>query len=159
MYKFRDEQLSLTDFGAAVSLKLNPENRWIKKAQNIPWDAIEMRYAQLFTNKKGNVAKPLRLGLGACIIQSEYGYSDEEITLQIQEGAYLQYFCGYREYDDSKPPFDPSLMVYFRKRLTPEVLGKINEMIISKAQRERKRTAKIVAAAMTTMMIPAMEVR
>ena len=29
-----------------------------------------------------------------------------------------------------KLPFDPSLMVYFRKRLTPEVLGEINEMIV-----------------------------
>jgi len=134
MYKFRDDQLSLTDFGAAVGLKLNPENRWIKKARIIPWEEIEIRYARLFTNAKGNVAKPLRLGLGACIIQAEYGYSDEETTLQIQEGAYLQYFCGYREYDDSKPPFDPSLMVYFRKRLTPEVLGEINEMIISMSQ-------------------------
>jgi len=134
MYKFNDNQLSLTDFGQAVGLKLNPENRWIKKAGHIPWAEIELRYAKLFTNKKGNVAKPLRLGLGACIIQSEYGYSDEETTLQIQEGAYLQYFCGYREYDDSKPPFDPSLMVYFRKRLTPEILGEINEMIIAKVQ-------------------------
>jgi transposase, IS5 family len=134
MYKFKDNQLSLTDFGQAIGLKLNPENRWIKKAQSIPWEEIEIRYAKLFANKKGNVAKPLRLGLGACIIQDEYRFSDVETTLQIQEGAYLQYFCGYREYDDSKPPFDPSLMVYFRKRLTPEVLGEINEMIIKKAQ-------------------------
>jgi hypothetical protein len=134
MYKFKDNQLSLTDFGQAVGLKLNAENRWIKKAQSIPWDEIEVRYAQLFSNRKGNVAKPLRLGLGACIIQAEYGFSDEETALQIQETAYLQYFCGYREYDDSKLPFDPSLMVYFRKRLTPEVLGEINEMIIAKAQ-------------------------
>jgi hypothetical protein len=134
MYKFKDNQLSLTDFGQAIGLKLNPENRWIKKAQIIPWEEIEIRYAKLFSNKKGNVAKPLRLGLGACIIQDEYRFSDVETTLQIQEGAYLQYFCGYREYDDSKPPFDSSLMVYFRKRLTPEVLGEINEMIIAKAQ-------------------------
>ena len=134
MYKFGDNQLSLTDFGQAVGMKLNPENRWIKKAQSIPWEEIEMRYAKLFTNKKGNVAKPLRLALGACIIQAEYGFSDEETALQIQETAYLQYFCGYREYDDSKPPFDSSLMVYFRKRLTSEVLGEINEMIITKAQ-------------------------
>jgi len=141
MYKFKDNQLSLTDFGAAVGLKLNPENRWIKKARSIPWEEIELRYAKLFTNRKGNVAKPLRLALGACIIQAEYGYSDEEVALQIQEGAYLQYFCGYREYDDSKLPFDPSLMVYFRRRLTPEVLGEINEMIISKAQSpEAKKT-------------------
>lgn len=142
MYKFKDKQLSLTDFGAAVGLKLNPENRWIKKARSIPWEDIELRYAELFTNRKGNVAKPLRLGLGACIIQSEYGYSDEETALQIQEGAYLQYFCGYREYDDSKPPFDPSLMVYFRKRLTPEILGEINEMIIAKAKPTKQEKKK-----------------
>lgn len=135
MYKFKDNQLSLTDFGAAAGLKLKPENRWIKKAQSIPWDEIEVRYAKLFTNRKGNVAKPLRLALGACIIQAEYGFSDEETVNMIQEHAYLQYFCGYREYDDSKPPFDPSLMVYFRKRLTPEVLGEINEMIIARAQK------------------------
>jgi len=30
-------------------------------------------------------------------------------------------------------PFDPSLLVWFRKRLTPEILGEINEMIIAKA--------------------------
>lgn len=142
MYKFKDKQLSLTDFGQAAGLKLNPENRWIKKAQSIPWDEIEIRYAQLFKNRKGNVAKPLRLGLGACIIQTEYGYSDEEVAFQIQEGPYLQYFCGYREYDDSRLPFDPSLMVYFRKRLTPEVLGEINEMIIAKAQPAKKQKQK-----------------
>ena len=96
----------------------------------IPWTEIEKRYGALFTNRKGNIAKPLRLALGACIIQTEYGYSDEENTLQIQENPYLQYFCGYADYDDSKLPFDPSLMVYFRKRLTPEVLGEINEMIL-----------------------------
>ena len=142
MYKFSDNQLSLADFGQAVGMKLNPENRWIKKAQSIPWEEVELRYAKLFTNKKGNVAKPLRLALGACIIQAEYGYSDEETALQIQETAYLQYFCGYREYDDSKPPFDPSLMVYFRKRLTPEVLGAINEMIITKAQPTKQEEKK-----------------
>jgi hypothetical protein len=142
VYKFKDNQLSLTDFGQAVGLKLNLENRWIKKAKSIPWEEIEIRYAKLFTNRKGNVAKPLRLALGACIIQAEYGYSDEETALQIQETAYLQYFCGYREYDDSKPPFDPSLMVYFRKRLTPEVLGEINEMIITKAKPTKQEEEK-----------------
>ena len=115
-------------------MKLNPDNRWVKKAELIPWDEIEQRYAKLFTNRKGNVAKPLRLALGACIIQAEYGFSDEEVALQIQETAYLQFFCGYTEYNDEKPPFDPSLMVYFRKRLTPEILGEINEMIIRNSE-------------------------
>ena len=51
----------------------------------------------------------------------------------IQENPYLQYFCGYPGYDE-KLPFDPSLMVYFRKRLTSEVLGEINEMILRDAK-------------------------
>ena len=136
MYKFKSKQISIMDFNTPIGMKLNPNNRWVKKAELIPWDKIEERYAKLFVNRKGNVAKPLRLALGACIIQAEYGYSDEEVVLQIQEGAYLQFFCGYTEYNDEKPPFDPSLMVYFRKRLTPEILGEINEMIIKKAEDE-----------------------
>ena len=135
MYKFSDNQIRFSDFGQPVGMPMNPNNRWVKKAEQIPWAEIERRYAKLFTNHKGNVAKPLRLALGACLIQSEYGYSDDEITLQIQEGAYLQFFCGFAEYKDERP-FDPSLMVYFRKRLTPEILGEINEMIIQKAQKK-----------------------
>lgn len=138
MYKYRSKQISFTDFNTPIGMKLNPNNRWVKKAEMIPWDEIEQRYAKLFTNRKGNVAKPLRLALGACIIQAEYGYSDEEVALQIQETAYLQFFCGYTEYNDEKPPFDPSLMVYFRKRLTPEILGEINEMIIRNSETEEK---------------------
>ena len=87
------------------------------------------------------MAKPLRLALGACIIQAEYGYSDEETALQIQENPYLQYFCGYPGYDDEKLPFDPSLMVYFRKRLAPEVLGEINEMIVRDAKERQVKEA------------------
>ena len=138
MYKFKSKQISFTDFNTPIGMKLNPDNRWVKKAEMIPWDEIEQRYAKLFTNRKGNVAKPLRLALGACIIQAEYGFSDEEVALQIQETAYLQFFCGYSEYNDEKLPFDPSLMVYFRKRLTPEILGEINEMIIQKAETEER---------------------
>lgn len=135
MYKFSDNQISFADFGQPVGMKMTAENRWVKKAESIPWKEIEHRYAQLFKNKKGNVAKPLRLALGACIIQAEYGYSDEEVRLQIQEGPYLQFFCGFAEYKD-EPPFDASLMVYFRKRLSPETLGEINELIIQKALEE-----------------------
>jgi hypothetical protein len=36
-------------------------------------------------------------------------------------------------YED-KAPFDASLMVQFRKRLTMEIIGEINEMVIAKSQ-------------------------
>ena len=139
MYRYSNGQISLADFKQPVGMNLKQSNRWVKKAQTIPWLEIEKRYAALFTNRKGNVAKPLRLALGACIIQAEYGYSDEETALQIQENPYLQYFCGYPGYDDEKLPFDPSLMVYFRKRVTPEILGEINEMIVRDAKERQAK--------------------
>ena len=141
MYRYSNGQISLSDFKQPVGMNLKEGNRWVKKAQTIPWLDIEKRYAKLFTNRKGNVAKPLRLALGACIIQAEYGFSDEETALQIQENPYLQYFCGYTGYDDEHLPFDASLMVYFRKRLTPEVLGEINEMILRDAKERQEKEA------------------
>ena len=62
MYKKdRLRQLGLTDFNQPIGLKMNPENRWVKKAELIPWPAIEDRYAELFPSKTGMPAKPLRL--------------------------------------------------------------------------------------------------
>ena len=78
MYRYSNGQISLSDFNQPAGMNLKESNRWVKKAQTIPWLDIEKRYAKLFTNRKGNVAKPLRLALGACIIQAEYGFSDEE---------------------------------------------------------------------------------
>ena len=142
MYRYSNGQISLTDFEQPVGMNLKESNRWVRKAQTIPWTEIEKRYAALFSSRKGNVAKPLRLALGVCIIQAEYGFSDEETALMIQENPYLQYFCGYPGYDDEKLPFDPSLMVYFRKRLTPEILGEINEMIIRDAKERQEKENK-----------------
>lgn len=136
MYQFDNGQISLEDFGQPVGMDLKNSNRWVKRAQTIAWLAIEKKYAKLFSNKKGNAAKSRRFGLGAGIIQAEYGCSDAEIPLRIQENPYLQYFCGYKAFDDSKPPFDSSMMVCFRKRLTPEIIGEINEMIITAEQAE-----------------------
>ena len=138
MYKFASKQISFEDFNQPLGLKMNPENRWIKKAELVPWDEIEKEYAKLFQGYNGQVAKPLRMALGALLIQTEYGYSDEEIVEQIRETPYLQFFCGLPGYED-KRPFDPSDMVRFRKRLTPEILEKINEMIIERKEEGEKK--------------------
>ena len=80
MYRYSNGQISLSDFKQPVGMNLKENNRWVKKAQTIPWPEIEKRYAALFTNRKGNVAKPPRLALGACIIQTEYGYCRSSST-------------------------------------------------------------------------------
>ena len=130
MYKKdRNRQLGLTDFNQPIGLKMNPENRWVKKAATIPWLAIEDRYAELFPSNTGMPAKPLRLALGSLIIQKQYDYADRELVEQLTENPYYQFFIGLPGYQQ-EPPFVPSLLVEFRKRLTDDILGEINEMII-----------------------------
>lgn len=49
MYKFnRNRQFSFSDFNQPIGLKMNPENRWVKKSETITWDEIEERYSSLF---------------------------------------------------------------------------------------------------------------
>jgi len=130
MYKKRkNHQIIFTDFNQPLGMQMNPENRWVKKASVIPWDEIEERYASLFPSNTGNVAKPLRMALGALLIQQQYRYSNEELVEQIRENPYYQYFIGLPGYVDAIP-FVPSLLVEFRKRLNEDVMIEINEMII-----------------------------
>ena len=130
MYKKnQNRQFRFTDFNQPVGLKMDPENRWVKKAAMIPWDAIEEKYSNLFPSNTGNPAKPVRMALGALLIQKQYGYADRELVEQIRENPYYQYFIGLPGYQQEQP-FTPSLLVAFRKRLTDELLDEINEMII-----------------------------
>ena len=52
-------QFGITDFNQPIGLKMNPENRWVKKASMIPWKAIEEKYATLVPSKTGMPAKSL----------------------------------------------------------------------------------------------------
>lgn len=123
-------QFGITDFNQPIGLKMNPENRWVKKASMIPWEAIEEKYAALFPSKTGMPAKPLRMALGSLLIQKQLGFSDRELVEEIVENPYFQYFIGLPGYQ-TEAPFVPSLLVEFRKRLNDEVLNEINEMIIA----------------------------
>ena len=122
MYKATDKiQSSFTDFNQPIGLHMNPNNRWIQMADSIPWNIFEKRYAALFPSTTGNVAKPLRMTLGALIIQTRYQFSDLELVEQIQENPYYQYFVGLPGYQTEKP-FEASVLVSFRKRLTAEII-------------------------------------
>jgi len=131
MYKATDKtQSSFTDFNQPIGLHMNPNNRWIQMADSIPWNIFEKRYAALFPSTTGNVAKPLRMALGALIIQTRYQLSDLELVEQIQENPYYQYFIGLPGYQVEKP-FEASVLVSFRKRLTAEIISEANEYIIN----------------------------
>ena len=131
MYKPIDKlQHSFLDFNQPLGLHMNPDNRWIKLADRIPWDTFEAKYAELFPSDTGNVAKPLRMALGALIIQTKFQYSDRELVEQIAENPYLQYFIGLPSFRE-EAPFDASTLVLFRKRISAEMLMEVNEYLLA----------------------------
>ena len=127
MYKYTDNtQSNFLSFNQPMGLHMNPENRWIKMADAIPWDIFEKKYSRLFKGKNGRVAKPLRLALGSLIIQTKYQYSDRELVNQLTENPYYQYFIGLPGYQE-EPPIDASTLVLFRKRMKMDVIMEANE--------------------------------
>lgn len=130
MYKYTDNtQSSFLSFNQPLGLHMNPNNRWIKMADAIPWDEFERKYASLFKGKNGRVAKTLRLALGSLIIQTKYQYSDRELVEQLTENPYYQYFIGLPGYQE-EPPIDASTLVLFRKRLKMDVIMEANEYML-----------------------------
>ncbi len=66
-----------------MGLKLDPENKWIKKAAMIPWDEIEAVYADMFPSDCGMPAKPLHMALWALLIQiMSYGYYPDKHQME-----------------------------------------------------------------------------
>ncbi|MEG5067582.1 IS5 family transposase, partial [Microcoleus sp. B3-A4] len=52
----------------------------------------------------------------------------DELTL---ENPYLQYFIGQSSYSNELA-FDPSLLVHFRQRISPNLINKVNERMVEK---------------------------
>ena len=66
---------------------------------------------------------------GSLIIKARLALTDKELVEQIKENPYLQFFIGLEGYQYSAP-FDPSMMVYFRKRLPESVVHVCNERFV-----------------------------
>ena len=136
-------QLSLDGFLLPFGGKLNPENRWVKWSEVIPWDDLAVAYYQTMDAKQGRPGKDARLVIAALIIKHKLTLSDEETVLQIQEGPYLQYFAGFSSYKDEQP-FAPSLFVEIRKRMGQEVFRSFEQIILEKISERKVQPEEIV---------------
>jgi transposase, IS5 family len=123
-------QLSLIGFESPFTQHLNPNNRWVVLARQIPWDSITNVYRKQLNNETtGAGGINPRVAIGALFIKHICDLSDRETILQIQENIYMQYFIGFSNYSD-EPVFDASLFVDLRKRIGPQQLNEINERIM-----------------------------
>jgi len=134
------KQLSLEGFTLPFGGQLNPNNRWVKWSEIIPWDGLATGYYSTMNSNKGRPCKDARLVIGALIIKHKLNLSDEETILQIQENPYLQYFVGFSGYRD-EPPFAPSLFVEIRKRMGEEVFASFERVILDKIGKSRPSSA------------------
>lgn len=125
-------QLSLDLFETPFERDLDCNNRWVKLADILPWDALASIYYRELSSDHGAPSKDARLVIGAVIIKHKMKLSDREVIAQIQENPYLQYFVGLERFTTERV-FDPSLMPKIRKRLGVDKFEAMNEALLVKA--------------------------
>ncbi len=141
MYRHNQNQLEFENLGLPFSGKLRSDNRWVKLSKIIPWGDFEKSYSKSLAGSGfGSPAISVRVALGTLIIKERLGASDRETVEQIRENPYLQYFLGFAEYQD-KEPFHPTMLVSFRKRISKEMLGKINDAVHKKSLSEKSKSS------------------
>jgi hypothetical protein len=131
MYKFSEpepRQIELFEKTFLFESRLNRKNRWIVLSNLINWREFEYIYAQTFS-LIGRPGVRARYVIGSLILKHKLGVSDEELTLQIAENPYMQYFIGLDNFQD-QTPYDPSTLTNVRKRLSDEQFTKFEESLV-----------------------------
>jgi hypothetical protein len=129
MYQKPDRnQIDLNEFILPFGGWLSPDNRWIKMASLMPWEMIEDFYAESFKGENPDGRRPLsaRIAFGAIYIKEQEGLTDRGTVEYIAENPYAQYFLGLNSFR-TEPLFDDSMMTWFRKRFSMEMINQINE--------------------------------
>lgn len=135
-------QLTLPGFDTPFEQKLTSQNRWVKMAKAIPWDRIVPHYDKLFSSAEGRPPISGRVILGALMIKHIEALSDRATILHIQENMFMQYFLGYTSFTNEEP-FSDTLFVEIRKRLSLELLSKINDVIALHCLQENDRPTEL----------------
>ena len=131
-------QMELVGFESPFTKHLDPGNRWVKLAKQVPWDKIANIYQRQLNNSiTGAGGINPRVAIGAIFIKHMCDLSDREAVQQIQENVYMQYFIGYSSFS-YEPVFDPSLFVDLRKRFGADQINEINETIMGLVTKEIK---------------------
>jgi transposase, IS5 family len=135
-------QLELVGFESPFTKYLDPGNRWVKLAKQIPWDKIANVYQRQLNNSiTGANGINARVAIGAIFIKHMCDLSDREAVQQVQENVYMQYFIGYSGFS-YEPVFDASLFVDLRKRFGAEQINEINELIMGLVTEEEMKDKK-----------------
>ena len=112
MYRTIQHQMSIDDYLPPYEGELVQENRWVRLAQAIDWDAIEQEYSGHFA-AGGKVAIPARMAFGVLVIRAACRTTDSETVEIVRESPYLQYFLGFDSFTYDVPFSSRSHSVWF----------------------------------------------
>jgi IS5 family transposase len=115
-----------------LSKQLNPSHPLCLLAELVEWEELEEEFGTLYSEGNSRPPKPIRLMTGLLMLQHMSGLSDEQTVRHWIENPYWQYFTGF-DILQWKPPIDPSLLSYFRKRIGKKGLERILEETIRMA--------------------------
>jgi transposase, IS5 family len=130
MYSHDTRQFNFSEFLLPFDGKLEAKNRWVQLSAIVPWQRFEKQYAALFSPDRGSPAKPFRMAFGALILKERLNCTDEELVEQFRENPYLQYFLGLEGFSNVAP-LEASMLVHFRKRISLEMIGVVNESLVA----------------------------
>jgi len=130
-YSHNADQISIFNFGKVLKVNLDKNHELVKMETLLPWDELVDAIARTYKDT-GRPSKSIRLMLGLLIIKHKYGIADEELIERLKGDIYFQYFCGFDSFIGTDSIPDSSSLTYFRKRLTPEILQKIENAIAIK---------------------------
>ena len=115
MYHHSENQLTVYQYISPFREILNPENRWVRLAARLDWEALEQSYAAHFS-PGGKQAIGVRCAFGSLVIRRALGVSDRQTVELIRESPYLQFFIGLPAFSD-QVPFSYRSMAAFRARI------------------------------------------
>lgn len=128
-----EKQLAI-GFDNPFSKEFDQQNRWVILSNKIPWDElVSLYYFHHPPKATGRPGVNPRILIGSVIIKHLNDYDDRETIEQIRENVYLQYFLGFSSFTQ-EAPFDASVFVSIRKKLTPPLLQLISERLMEITQ-------------------------
>jgi hypothetical protein len=130
MYKRQDHQtMHLFEELFPYGGKLDRENRWLKIGKLIPWEKLEEKYAESFSDR-GRPGTPAQLAVGLFLLKHMSGKSDEEVVMELLENPYWQSFCGLETFATAKT-IEASTLSRLRKRLGPKYVKELEDATYS----------------------------
>jgi transposase, IS5 family len=120
----------MTIIAGVFQAKLNPNHELLILAEKIDWERLAEELAPNYS-KIGRAGKPIRLMVGAHILKHMNNLSDEDVVKRLAGDVYWMAFCGINEpfATDDWEPLDASTMTYFRKRIGPAGVQKIERVV------------------------------